>query len=1016
MAGPPMPGKWINGSPPSGPPMPGKFVQPVDYNQTMTSPSGKQIPMEGVEDAGLFGGLGQIAGPVAVLLTGGGIPAAVGWAAFDLASNLASSGLPEEAPWYVRLPIEMVAGALSAKGVARLIEGKALPEATKVVEKALQEPLWEKLTPKALKAGTKEEVLNARLARGEPSPELRQLPALGETSPSRSGRIFEAGRGLEETLTQPAARSAYEPGTALPALAREPGLERTAGVYRFLPKELGRETAPMAAQAETYLAPSTKAVEGKYANVVREVTGPPGETGRFVRNVTPEPLPPPNIPSTESVIGMQGSKSLLERLASQSRQAARGEKYANRLGLGGRGTPPAPPEAAQAVTGDAAEEAKTGLGGLFSYLGSPILSELERTGGRTGEMLRALEGQKTFVQNKWLADYIQPLVDQLNSLSKGEKASFVAVTDKGLEPINSKVAQVVNNYYKVFGEQGVVPRALESAGLGQPPIKGPYYPHVFDLQDIKKILADPKRLGAAVKSLVNSGRAVNAQEAKILLQRYFKGKALGLDRQTGAEFERSGIPGYIVDDPARAIMMRGTALAQRLAEHQIYGPKDKIVRDLIFESGLQPEIMTRLNRLFGLTMRRDPIDEGLRATAQKLMTFNAITQLSLSGIVNLSQNSLLLLRTNLPNMIKAHLRFLAHPVESYQAARQLGLYADIAQKKLYAEMTGSPIQSRIAQESLRMFSFTEKIVRAVADEAGKDWAATVQKALSNPNNARWAQDELHRLNFLPENIARIMKTGTLTPQDVERVRASLVDQVAFLPRNARKSQFYLETAVGPALLQFKGFLMNTGRLLKQTVTDEWRRGDAYQRAKIIGKLGLVIPTLAAFGEIPADVSAAARGSRRPYAFTGDPSDLLGRAADNVSQLGALGIGFEVLRDALNLGAYGQATAGLIGGPSLNLLTEIGPRVGGIATATARGDTAEAERNAYELFRSGVRRVPYFGPALANLGVPSSSRRPLFSDEDVLDRLGLSDRSQTLARYHDTMRKLQHIQQQQKMGY
>ena len=1034
-------------------PAPGKRREGAQAPPGMMFHEGKLIPTEGVESVG-FGAspIDFLAFGIAATLLGGPVAGAASLGA-DIAAQLGVEALPEDAAWWLKLAVPFGAGMLGGMGVARLLKGKTVEEAVPLVKQALAD------NPKAifqLPSAPRQVELDAALAEGRRAPGLLQIPGIGETTASRTGRVFTAGKQtvpeLHEAIppvprepyrpltpqfpqrrpeTTLEAAKAFETGTQGPqltpremgAIARQRAIQvepipRQPGPYdRGLPEGIGRDPGEA---SSLYGVRSKWTTPREVEGVALPREGPPAETGRIVglkgrsllealkQAETPRTSPPSAAGTVDAVPTTKSGKSLLGSLKAQAQKEASQAKYAARIGL----TPP------EGGGGPVVETLEAGVGNPFGYLGSPILSRLERIGGDIGNLLVRKEGQKTYLEGKWLADNIQPLVDRLSDLSKPEAKNFIQAAESGVPAINKRVADAINHYYDVFGESGIAVRAQQAQGLDVTPIKGNYWMHVFEPEAIKKILADPNRLSAAVKQLVAAKKATTESEARYLLQKYMTGKTIGKDRPTGAEFERVGIPGWI-DDPARAVLMRGSAIAKRIAERQAYGENDIIIRNLIHMGGFDQATANKLNQLMEWTIRRDPIEAGIKLWQQRAMTFNAITSLSLSGIVNLGQNSLLLLRTNMPNMIKAHLKFLAHPVKSYQTARQLGLYADIAQKRLYAELTGGAI-GKIGTESLRFFSFSEKIVRAIADEAGKDWAKTIDRALLNPKRLLWVQKELGKLNFMPEDIQRILKQGGLSPNDVELVRASLVDQVAFLPRNARKSEFYVSTSVGPAIMQFKSFLLNTGRLLKTTIADEWRAGNKEGVLKatlqVFPTLAKALPALALIGEIPADLSAAARGSRRPYPITGDPVDLLGRAADNISQLGALGLGFEVIRGALNAKGYGRAGLELLLGPTASLVSEVGPRVGGMGAALLRGDAPEFERQGIELGRSAVRRIPYVGPALSNLGIGSTMRPPDFPDENTFDRLGLSQRSQNLYQYRRLMREIEHLRQQYQRGY
>lgn len=649
-----------------------------------------------------------------------------------------------------------------------------------------------------------------------------------------------------------------------------------------------------------------------------------------------------------------------------------------------------------------------GLGEGMSYLASPILSVIERVAGpNIGKQITALEGAKSAREAKIWTELFGNLTDNLRHLPKQLHRNFVDTLEGKATAETPLVEQLVGGFRQVFGPQGTALLAQQSAGLKVKALEN-YFMHEFEPAFVRGLINDPARKVKVIEDMVSAGVAMNKAEARVMLRDYLKDPSRGLfrDFRTGAEFKRTkNHPEYIID-PVRAVSLRGRNIARRLAELEVYGAKKANLRSLTTQ--LEPDAMARTMSLIKLLGKRDPIEQGLSKTAQTAMSFNAVTSLSLAFLMNMSQPSLLALRTSIPNMAKGVFSFLSHPKQSWMMARELGIYADMAQRVLMQEMTGG-VGGWLSRRALVGFNISEKFVRAMAAEAGKDWAKNIQKQLQMPKDVGRLTRELNNLNFTPQEIKRLFTTKTLTPKDVELIQWSIADQVSFLPRTARKSEFYLTTPIGPVILQFKNFLMNTGRLLKQTIFDEWRAGNKIPALRAIG---VVFPTMAAAGELPADLNTMARGSKRPVVSLDQPSTLLWRALDNVSQIGALGLGLGLIQEMTGLrsDAWKSDLSRFVVGPTVTAMGEELQHPGQMVRAMYQGDTPEAQRQFYESLRRVTRRMPYAGPLLANQVLPSSAQSLADSTSTWQDRLGWTQRALEEKKLQELRARLRHLRQ------
>lgn len=647
-----------------------------------------------------------------------------------------------------------------------------------------------------------------------------------------------------------------------------------------------------------------------------------------------------------------------------------------------------------------------GIREAFGNWYTPILTAIERAAGqKIGSQLTALEGQKTAKAAQVWQEVFGDLVKTLEKLPEQHYDNFVDVIEKKVAPASKQVVHAVTEFNKVFGpEEGLAILAQRKAGIEIEPLLN-YFPHEFDAAFIRGLINNPERQSPIIDKLVKDGVALNVNDAKQMLRDFMSrtSRTVYRDRPAGSEFDRAkNLTGYL-RDPLKAVSQRGRHIANRIAELEIYGPKKQRVRELIslFDQSDQRD---RVMELFRLTMGRDPVDEGIQKVLSKVMSFQASTSLSLSGFLNLSQPSMLALRTSIPNMAGAIFHSAFHPRQVIAAARQLGIYADLAQREVMLELAGG-LGGKFTSTSLKFFTFTERVVRAIAAHAGEDWAKTIQtrlQSVTNPKELAALQRELTRLNFTESEVQRLLSTKVLTPNDVKLIQWSIADQTSFLPRPGRKSEFYLTNPLGPLILQFKGFVMNTGRLLKQTIMDEWRAGN---KQPALRAATVVFPTLAVMGEIPADLSALARGSDRPATDLTNPKDLFVRAIDNITQIGALGLGLGLLTEMTGIrGARGYDVLGTLFGPTAQAVETEGRHPAGLLF-----DTNDRGRHAYELARRVVRRIPYAGPPLVGYTMPSSNQDQSKATFGLWDKLGFTRKAvgvQRMKEVEDQLRSLQ----------
>lgn len=926
------------------------------YPKEVGAPPELSVPAPPTEDKPLEDAGWDIANTLGVGAAGalagfgvGGVPGAVAGGGIAMTSDIAAQivgNLASGLPAWVGLPLEIAAAIKAGKWA-----GKIFPSGRKTVEQATK------------RASTVDDVSAL------PRPTLRPKPPQTEEPVPTKPPFFQP-------------REEYSPGATT--------VSSTKGQWPNITNELKWGTPP---------AKPSSTVTGQWPNILSRsehgpATPPAARWSQWQKILNQTKTAPETAPPT-ALKAQPGSKAGVASAAPDR-------------------VPPSPTAGGgdgQSVWDDVSTRGQDAFRLTVEPFFSPVLSAIERAAGPVvGKNLAALEGKQFWLQQQYWTQLFDKLEKSLHKLPVSLYDNFVDTVEGKAKPANALVAQKVVEWNQVWGPQGAAVKAMQKGGLDIDPVAN-YFPHEFEPSWVRGLYNNPERVSAIAKQMVKDGVAIDTKHAQRMIHSYMAkpSRSLYQDRPIGSEFDRTGVEGYI-KDPLQVTATRGRAIARRLSQLEVYGPKNVNVHKEI--SKLPRELGTRVEHLFKLTLGRDPVDEGLSKIAQGFMSFNAITSLSLSGIMNLSQPGLGVLRTTLPTMARAIFSTIKNPYVAQETARQLGVYADMAQRALMQELTGG-LGNTMARGSLKFFNLTERFVRSIAAQAGIDWARQIEERLKTVKPGKQLEilkRELVNLNFTPEELNRVLQTRTLTDRDTSLIAFSIADQVSFIPRPARKSKFFLENPIGPVILQFKGFLMNAGRLLKNTVFDEYRAGNKEPLRRLVTT---VLPTLAIGGEITADLNATARGSMRDPVDITSPTSLAMRAFDNITQVGVMGLGLEMLREMTGLKAIGTGDlTKFLMGPTVTMFAEEGKRPFKAATAFAKGDDPEGNRQVYELGRRVARRVPYLGPWIANQTLPSTNRTWQQESYDWRERLGFGNNPSMDKQMREFENKMRHLKQQQ----
>lgn len=634
-----------------------------------------------------------------------------------------------------------------------------------------------------------------------------------------------------------------------------------------------------------------------------------------------------------------------------------------------------------------------GLRDLTKSFASTILGRFEGWGPSGKEVSRLIQ-RVTNDTETFYGKHGTAILDALHRLSDAEKENFRLVAEGQAEPMNAKVAAAKALYDPVFGPQGVIPteaqkrNIMQKFGDDQVQVFRPreqFFPREFDPAFVREVLQPGSQARERAIGQLAERQGVDADTAAVMLDEYFHARitraggrimVLEPDRFVGGleRLRELDIDGYITN-PETAVGIRLWKVARRFAEIDHYGLLDAEIghHSGVFDpasggmvqkpAGLIGDIQQGFGAreaekayiMFKRVVGKPPEATSMELLARRAMSVEAFTKLPLSFVVNLTQPSLTALRTGILNASRGYMEAVFHPRASAAAARELGTIADMSMREFYADLAGEGRTGKLLNAVLTPFNVSEKWNRITASNAGRAWAGKIDGWLTEGRRGEWMVRELERLNFTPREIASIKDQGKLSPADRERVAWSIVDQTQFLEKRARRSEFF-SSSLGQAVGQFKGFSINTGRLMHQMVGQEaLRNRDPRALASIAATLGLVFPIV---GELGLDVRSALRGRSRDSTL--EPEDLPRRLVEDFFAVGGFGLATDFLQAA---GNGRRAVVDWLAGPALS---DAGHAVES-AVKLATAPFVEGGNVGKELHDTGrflARQVPFVGPQLS----------------------------------------------------
>ncbi|HEY2930864.1 MAG TPA: hypothetical protein VGK99_03890 [Acidobacteriota bacterium] len=279
--------------------------------------------------------------------------------------------------------------------------------------------------------------------------------------------------------------------------------------------------------------------------------------------------------------------------------------------------------------------------------------------------------------------------------------------------------------------------------------------------------------------------------------------------------------------------------------------------------------------------------------------------------------------------------------ESRDFALRASATLDEAINGVLREMGGS---GNIAQTYLKMIGFgaTERFNRTVSAVAGKNYAEQLAGTLRKNPADKSASFQLSRLGLNP---ATIMERG-LSEDDLLKAAQTVTRETQFSPR-PQNLPLFLNSPSGKVLFQFKTFVYNQTKLIKNEILQNVKSDPAAASRKIL----MLVAAAPVVGELGLDAKMLVRnfvaGVLNNDVHVDRPSALVDRIIEDYAAVGSFGI----FGDIYQSGKYGErGITNLIAGPTASNLMEA-------AVATGTGSTKRLETLA-------KRNTPVLGPLLS----------------------------------------------------
>jgi len=475
-----------------------------------------------------------------------------------------------------------------------------------------------------------------------------------------------------------------------------------------------------------------------------------------------------------------------------------------------------------------------------------------------------------------------------------------------------------------------------------------YFPHIHDFDKLRK----GKQRVSTIEHLVTSGQARNQAEAEKLLDNYIMANA---ERRAGnIEHARTlDMPGY-EQDPLVALQQYATSVAKRFTEAFYFGKRDEKVADLIKTIGDQGGDYKEAQRIFDFTVGGMPKSPVVSA----LTKFNALTKLSLSFIINATQNINTATKGGVVRTTKEMLNNLSD--RSKAIGELAGVYQDFVIKK----ESGMKVDTTL-KAVMKPFSMIENFNRRVAGNVGYGKAQQLEQVY------RGVKDEKGMIAELRKNYAiRQLESLGIGAEKLLKGKLTQDDLLLAANKMAERTQFKIDpldvppswkTPVGRLLTQFKSFNYMQTKFVRDEIIKEATKGNLLPLMRFV-----VIAPLASYLAYKVKNKLTGVSETDPNKGALDLRDwdkwakAIGTIPTDLISQGQF-LGKTLTTDYLTPLQKGARVAGSVAGPTAG---EIGNLIAGLESIPRREEAGKADPYLL-LERQGIEKAPFVGQRLKN---------------------------------------------------
>lgn len=436
---------------------------------------------------------------------------------------------------------------------------------------------------------------------------------------------------------------------------------------------------------------------------------------------------------------------------------------------------------------------------------------LEKSGEGGKKLAGILEKQRTeedLVRGK----YTFRIKNALEGLSKEERINIGEALEGLSKPKSAKEAgayKTLQNWLAKIAryaeKEGFEISVPTKEGIKKVPFKARenYLPRIYDLD----ALAKGAKRDRALSHLVESGQARNKAEAVKLLDNFIISNA---ERKAGnLEYARMlDLPDY-EKDPLIALQRYAQSISKRFTEVKNFGKKDETLAELIGKIADDGGDYMEAQRIVDFTTKGMPKNKLVSAITK----FNVATKLSLSAIINATQNVNTMTKAGVANTVKA--MFKSFTKKGKDFAELSGVYQDLILK----QETGFNLD-KMTKTILYPFTKVENFNRRVAALSGRESAEALVKKLAIDKDNAFAIRQLQSLGLDAKKILN----GKLTDDDLY-LAANKMSQLTQFKVDPLDVPPAWKTPTGRLITQFKSFNFMQTKFVRDEILKEVAKGN-----------------------------------------------------------------------------------------------------------------------------------------------------------------------------------------------